>query len=187
MATLEENIERVISDFDAIKTAIQECGVKVPDGTDTSEYGNLVRRVKAGEPKQVIAQIITTEPVASVEFTGLSIKPPFCIICANCDPDGATSGNGISISVNGGRVAMTYQGTWHDKGKNPVKIQFASIENKCFFYALMANNGENTGYLNVVDNGVTNILIRPTYTGKVFAEGAIFTLYEGTIDEVLNG
>lgn len=45
MATLEENINQAISDFDDIEAAIVEQGVEVPDGTDTKEYGNLIRSI----------------------------------------------------------------------------------------------------------------------------------------------
>ena len=48
MATLEENINQAIADFDDIEAAIKEQGVEVPDGTDTSEYGNLVRSIPSG-------------------------------------------------------------------------------------------------------------------------------------------
>lgn len=45
MATLEENIKQAISDFDDIAAAIEEQGVVVPSGTDTREYGNLIRSI----------------------------------------------------------------------------------------------------------------------------------------------
>ena len=45
MATLEENINQAISDFNDIELALEEQGVNVPSGTDTSEYGNLVRSI----------------------------------------------------------------------------------------------------------------------------------------------
>ena len=48
MATLEENIEQAISDFDDIEAALEEQGVDVPKGTDTSEYGRLVRSIQRG-------------------------------------------------------------------------------------------------------------------------------------------
>ena len=48
MATLEENIKQAISDFDDIEAALEEKGVDVPSGTDTSEYGNLIRSMKTG-------------------------------------------------------------------------------------------------------------------------------------------
>lgn len=38
-------LNQAISDFDNIEAAIEECGVDVPYGTDTSEYGNKVREV----------------------------------------------------------------------------------------------------------------------------------------------
>lgn len=48
MATLEENIKQAISDFDDVKAALKEQGVDVPSGTNTSEYGNLVRQIPRG-------------------------------------------------------------------------------------------------------------------------------------------
>ena len=45
MASLEENINQAIADFDDIELAIEEQGVDVPAGTDTSEYGNLIRSI----------------------------------------------------------------------------------------------------------------------------------------------
>lgn len=46
MATLEDNINQAIADFDDIEAAIEEQGVDVPYGTDTSEYGNLIRQIQ---------------------------------------------------------------------------------------------------------------------------------------------
>lgn len=48
MATLEENIAQAISDFDDIEAAIKEKGVDVPNGTDTSKYGDLIRSIPRG-------------------------------------------------------------------------------------------------------------------------------------------
>lgn len=44
MASLKENIAQAIADFDDVKAALEESGVEVPYDTNTSEYGNLVRR-----------------------------------------------------------------------------------------------------------------------------------------------
>lgn len=46
MASLEENIKRAMSDFDAIQAAIEEKGIAVPEGTDTSEYGDKIRQIQ---------------------------------------------------------------------------------------------------------------------------------------------
>lgn len=48
MATLEENINQAIADFDDIESAIKAKGVDVPEGTDTSQYGNLIRSIVGG-------------------------------------------------------------------------------------------------------------------------------------------
>lgn len=46
MASLRDNINQAISDFNGIEKAIEECGVDVPYGTDTKDYGDKVRQVK---------------------------------------------------------------------------------------------------------------------------------------------
>lgn len=45
MATLEENIQQAISDFGAIKNAIESKGITVNNGTHTSQYANLIRSI----------------------------------------------------------------------------------------------------------------------------------------------
>lgn len=47
MATLKENIQRTISDFNGVKAALEESGVPVPYDTDTALYGDLVRQAVA--------------------------------------------------------------------------------------------------------------------------------------------
>lgn len=46
MANLKDNIKQAISDFDEIEKAIEECGVDVPYGTDTKDYGDKIREIK---------------------------------------------------------------------------------------------------------------------------------------------
>lgn len=43
--TLEENIRQAISDFNDIEAALQESGIDIPHGTDTSTYGDKVRQL----------------------------------------------------------------------------------------------------------------------------------------------
>ena len=45
MATLEQNINQVINDFDSVESAIKSKGVEVPEGTPTSEYGTLIENI----------------------------------------------------------------------------------------------------------------------------------------------
>lgn len=61
MATLEENINKVISDFDSIEEAIVEKGVEVPYGTNTSEYGNLIRQVSGGSGDVDPSNVVTLD------------------------------------------------------------------------------------------------------------------------------
>lgn len=44
-ATLKENIKQAISDFDEIEKALAENGITIPEGVDTKEFANLVRRL----------------------------------------------------------------------------------------------------------------------------------------------
>lgn len=48
MATLKQNIDQTIADFDDIKAALEESGVAVPWDTDTSTYGNKIRGLSSG-------------------------------------------------------------------------------------------------------------------------------------------
>lgn len=53
--TKEQIINQAISDFDDVKAALEENGIDVPYDTDTSTYGNMVRKaittVKNAIPK----------------------------------------------------------------------------------------------------------------------------------------
>ena len=48
MATLAQNIQRAIDDFNSIENAIVQKGVPVPDGTPTSEYGEKILSIETG-------------------------------------------------------------------------------------------------------------------------------------------
>lgn len=48
MATLAQNIQRAINDFNSIEDAIVRKGVSVPDGTPTSEYGEKILSIESG-------------------------------------------------------------------------------------------------------------------------------------------
>lgn len=48
MATLAQNIQRAIDDFNSIENAIVRKGVPVPDGTPTSEYGEKILSIETG-------------------------------------------------------------------------------------------------------------------------------------------
>lgn len=95
MATLEENITQAISDFDDIEAAIEEHGVDVPEGTDTSEYGNLIRSLPVGasitvdqtyDPESAnalsgvaVAEAIAGLPIKYVESTSENILDLFSL------------------------------------------------------------------------------------------------------------
>lgn len=64
MATLKENINQAIADFDSIKEAIENQGVEVPNGTPTSQYGSKIDEI-FDYMKQRCEGTITTYPIPS--------------------------------------------------------------------------------------------------------------------------
>lgn len=64
MATLKENINQAIADFDSIKEAIENQGVEVPNGTPTSQYGSKIDEIP-DYMKQRCEGTITTYPIPS--------------------------------------------------------------------------------------------------------------------------
>lgn len=64
MATLKENINQAIADFDSIKEAIENKGVEVPNGTPTSQYGSKINEILDYMKKQCEGTL-TTYPIPS--------------------------------------------------------------------------------------------------------------------------
>lgn len=62
MATLKENINQAIADFDSIKEAIENKGVEVPNGTPTSQYGSKINEI-SDYMKQRCEGTLTTYPI----------------------------------------------------------------------------------------------------------------------------
>ena len=63
MADLTTNINQAISDFGAIKQAIIDKGIDVPDGTPTSIYSELIGNIKINNNK--------TDTMFSIGYAGL--------------------------------------------------------------------------------------------------------------------
>ena len=63
MADLTTNINQAISDFGAIKQAIIDKGIDVPDGTPTSIYSELIGNIKINNNK--------TDIMLSIGYAGL--------------------------------------------------------------------------------------------------------------------
>lgn len=63
MADLTTNINQAISDFGAIKQAIIDKGIDVPDGTPTSIYSELIGNIKINNNK--------TDIMFSIGYAGL--------------------------------------------------------------------------------------------------------------------
>ena len=63
MADLTTNINQAISDFGAIKQAIIDKGIDVPDGTPTSIYSELIGNIKINNNK--------TDTMLSIGYAGL--------------------------------------------------------------------------------------------------------------------
>ena len=57
MATLSQNVTQAISDFAAIKTALEDKGVTVPSGTPTADYADLIEDISIGDYSDLIGII----------------------------------------------------------------------------------------------------------------------------------
>ena len=66
MATLSENINQAISDFDGIKNAIEDRGVEVTNGTRTSDYPDLIRDILNLQDILAHDEIYTVKGSASI-------------------------------------------------------------------------------------------------------------------------
>ena len=71
MNSLEQNIAQAISDFDDIQAAITEQGVEVPEGTDTKEYGDLIRSIEGGGGSITVDQ--TYSPESANAQSGIAV------------------------------------------------------------------------------------------------------------------
>lgn len=67
MATLAENVDRVVAAKAAIALAITEKGVAIPDGTGLSGLSALVSRISAGKGTACTVALATTDGSLSVE------------------------------------------------------------------------------------------------------------------------
>lgn len=81
MAEMEDVINQAIADFDDIEMAIEEKGVDVPAGTDTKDYGNLIRSIQTGglvdqeynpesenaQSGKAVAGALATQPIKYLE------------------------------------------------------------------------------------------------------------------------
>lgn len=96
--TLTENINQAIADFEAIKTAIADKGVPVPDGTPTSAYGDMISEI-SGEGVDTSNDTVTPDAMregytahdaAGQEITGTIPDYSGGNTVEMTSPDGAT-------------------------------------------------------------------------------------------------
>lgn len=130
MATLQENIRRVNSDFQAIKAKIVEKGVEVADGTKTSEYASKVDAVyEAG--KKAVGEVLKFADVASTAYR--SIVP-----------------NGVEPFAKVSKIGgMTY------KSKNLFEYPYANTTLTSAGITF-TDNGDGSITLNGTNDGVNN-------------------------------
>lgn len=60
MAKLDEVVNRAIADFDSIKSNMMQSEIQVEDGTNTSEYGKLIK-YQYDEVKTALDNIIAIQ------------------------------------------------------------------------------------------------------------------------------
>ena len=77
MATLIDNVNQAISDFDSIKTAIIDKGVDVPTDTPTSQYASKISSITSGGKGIIFEQVDSNGYPLIVDATYLTdeIKP----------------------------------------------------------------------------------------------------------------
>ena len=75
MATLQQNINQAINDFNDIKQAIIEKGVGVPNGTPTSQYGESIRAISTGvdTSQDTVASDVMREGFTAHDASGAAI------------------------------------------------------------------------------------------------------------------
>lgn len=153
MATLEENINQAIADFDDIEAAIEEQGVEVPNGTDTKEYGNLIRSIKGtGEIDQsynpespnaqsgiAVAEALANLPIKYVESDSSNpiylreMESGTYILYGKFKPFNGSTGTltfstGMLVSIQKA-TAMTYVQVFYSKNNT---IQYLEITDEAY-------------------------------------------------------
>ena len=68
--TLSENIKRAIADFTSIKQALTDKNIDIPNGTPTSEYGNLIAQINGKGIKPVASDYVQNGLIAEWVLEG---------------------------------------------------------------------------------------------------------------------
>lgn len=68
--TLSENIKRAIADFTSIKQALTDKNIDIPNGTPTSEYGNLIAQINGKGIKPVASDYVQDGLIAEWVLEG---------------------------------------------------------------------------------------------------------------------
>ncbi|MCR5653122.1 MAG: leucine-rich repeat domain-containing protein, partial [Ruminococcus sp.] len=74
MATLNQNINQAISDFGAIKTAIENKGVTVSSGTPTSQYASKINSIQTGITPSGTINISSNGTVDVTQYASASVS-----------------------------------------------------------------------------------------------------------------
>lgn len=130
MPTAEEVIKQAISDFDDIEAAIEEQGVDVPAGTDTSLYGNLIRSIPRGGENSPIKYVesdsdnpVYLREMESGTYVLYGKFKPFNGSTGTC-----TFSTGMLVSIIK-TTAMTYVQVFYSKSNT---IQYLEITDETY-------------------------------------------------------
>lgn len=126
MATLEENINQAIADFDDIEAAIEEQGIDVPVGTDTSEYGNLIRSLAKSPIKYVESDSSNPVYLRDMESGTYILYGKFKPF--NGSTGTFTFSTGMLVSIQKA-TAMTYVQVFYSKNNT---IQYLEITDEAY-------------------------------------------------------
>lgn len=130
MTAMEDAINQAISDFDDIEAALIEQGVDVPEGTDTSEYGKLIRSIQTGGGNSPIKYV---ESDSSNPVYLREMESGTYVLYGKFKPFNGSTGTftfstGMLVSIQKA-TAMTYVQVFYSKNNT---IQYLEITDEAY-------------------------------------------------------
>lgn len=186
MATLAQNIQRAIDDFNSIENAIVQKGVPVPDGTPTSQYGEKILSIETGVDTSgdtvvpsALREGYTAHDAAGQEITGTIPNYDGGDTVELTSPEGATlntagtycEGNIEVVPKLQSKTATTGEIVTADDGyvglsSVDVTPVYEAGEKSAYdaFWDIYQENGKRIGYQHAFSGaGWTNETCKPKY------------------------
>ena len=180
MADLTTNINQAISDFGAIKQAIINKGVSVPDGTPTNQYSNLIGTINSSKSSYITDGLIycnDTSDFGTSELVETTINDSFLSSANEITYEIYFSYDSFQDSSNKGRV---------------IEIGFTKYN---LFFAISMNNNQVEFFIyhyEVNDWGILNeqsgITIPPNekHTITCVVSDSVYLYVDGVLTSTFN-